>query len=69
MRRVSVLYRVRSYREPKVLNVLEFYDLIQVPLNVLEFVLNVLKCSRNFLILLLLITKIEKLLEGSFCVQ
>ena len=34
-----------SYREPKVLNVLEFYDFIRVPLNVLEFVLNVLECS------------------------
>ena len=37
-----------SYRKPKVLNVLEFYDLIRVPLNVLEcdvFVLNVLECS------------------------
>ena len=32
-----------SYRQPKVLNVLEFYDLIRVPLNVLEFVLNVLE--------------------------
>ena len=31
-----------SYRELKVLNVLGFYDFIQLPLNVLEFVLNVL---------------------------
>ena len=32
-----------SYREPKVFNVLEFYDFIRVPLNVLEFVLNALE--------------------------
>ena len=32
-----------SYRKPKVLNVLEFYDFIRVPLNDLEFVLNVLE--------------------------
>ena len=32
-----------SYSEPKVLNVLEFYDFIWAPLNVLEFVLNVLE--------------------------
>ena len=34
-----------SYREPKVLNVLEFDDLIRVTLNVLEFVLDVLEHS------------------------
>ena len=38
-----------SYREPKVLNVLEFYDFIRVPLNVLEFVLNVLEFVLNVL--------------------
>ena len=31
-----------SYREPKVLNALEFTYFIRVPLNVLEFVMNVL---------------------------
>ena len=38
-------YEQGSYREPKVLNVLKFCDFIRVPLNVLEFVLNVLRCS------------------------
>ena len=50
-----------SCRMPKVLNILEFYDLIRVPLNILEFYdfirvpLNILEfvvcaeCSRMFL--------------------
>ena len=34
-----------SYRKPKVLNILEFYFFIRVPLIVLEFVPNVLECA------------------------
>ena len=51
-----------SYREAKVLNVLEFYDFIRVPLNVLEFVLNVLECPW----ILLLLAKKWKYLLGLF---
>ena len=40
-----------SYRETKVLNILEFHYLIRVPLDVLEFLLNVLECSCILLLL------------------
>ena len=36
-----------SYREPKVLNVLEFNYFVRVPSNVLELVLNVLDCLES----------------------